>query len=207
MRRNGVGFIAFAIVLTASLSLFSFVEAQSPGGAPPGGPPPQGGPPPGGRPPGPPPAPVDSFVTERDSLVKDLLANRYKGRENAPAESVFKNIKILKGATVEQTLRRMNAYGRSLGVSCRHCHVLGHWDDEDKNEKQIARDMMMMTGRINDELLPAIKNIKSEHAGVNCGTCHGGRARPGFGPMQAARGPAAPGAAPAPGTPPPGEKR
>ena len=206
MRRNGVGFIAFAIVLTASLSLFSFVEAQPPGGAAPGAPPPQGGPPQGGRPQGPPPAPVDSFVAERDSLVQDLLANRYKGREAAPAESVFKNIKILKGATVEQTLRRMNAYGRSLGVSCKHCHVLGHWDDEDKNTKQIARDMMMMTGKINDELLPAIKNIKSEHPGVNCGTCHGGRARPGFGPMQAARGAAAPGNAPA-APPPPGVKR
>jgi len=204
MRRNGVGFVAFAIVLTASLSLFSFVEAQPPGGTPPGAPP-QGAAPPGARP-GAMAAPVDSFVAERDSLVKDLLATRYKGRENAPAESVFKNIKILKGATVEQTLRRMNAYGRSLGVSCKHCHVLGHWADEDKNEKQIARDMMMMTGRINDELLPAIKNIKSEHPGVNCGTCHGGKARPGFGPMQAARGPAAPTTPPAPGAP-PGEKR
>ena len=141
-----------------------------------------------------------------EALVETTQRGRTSsGRESAPAESVFKNIKILKGATVEQTLRRMNAYGRSLGVSCKHCHVLGHWDDEDKNTKQIARDMMMMTGKINDELLPAIKNIKSERPGVNCGTCHGGRARPGFGPMQAARGAAAPGTAPA--APPPGEKR
>ena len=137
-------------------------------------------------------APVDSFAAERDSLIKDLLATRFKGKENAPAESVFKNLKVIKGVTVEQALMRMNAYGRSLGVRCQHCHVLGHWDDEDKNEKQIARDMMAMTGRINSELLPAIKNIKSERPGVNCGTCHGGRARPGFGPMQGSRGPATP---------------
>ena len=207
MRRNVIGFIAFAILLTASLSLITFVEAQSPGGTPPpGGAPPPGGTPQGGRPPGAMGAPVDSFAAERDSLVKDLLATRLKGRESAPAESVFKNIKILKGATVQQTLQRMNAYGRALGVRCQHCHVLGHWDEEEKNTKQIARDMMMMTGRINEELLPAIKNIKSEKPGVNCGTCHGGRARPGFGPMQAARGAAGPGNAPA-APPPPGVKR
>ena len=207
MRRNGVGLIAAAITLIASLSLFSFVEAQPPGGGPPPGGPPQGGPPPGGRPGGMGGAPVDSFAAERDSLVKDLLANRYKGRENAPAESVFKNLKVLKGVTVEQLLRRMDSgYGRNLGVRCQHCHVLGHWEDEDKPEKQIARDMMAMTGRINSELLPAIKNIKSERPGVSCGTCHGGRARPGFGPMQAGRGQAPPGAPPAPATP-PGEKR
>ena len=122
--------------------------------------------------------------------MTDLLANRYKGKEGAPAESVFKNLKVMKGITVEQALMRMNAYGRSLGVRCQHCHVLGHWDEEDKNEKQIARDMMAFTGKINSELLPAIKNIKSERPGVNCGTCHGGRARPGFGPMQGSRGPA-----------------
>ena len=97
--------------------------------------------------------------------------------------------------------RMMNyGFGHSLGVRCQHCHVLGHWSEEDKNTKQIARDMMAMTGRINNELLPAIKNIKSEHAGVNCGTCHHGIARPGFGPMQAMQQP------PPPGAPPPGAK-
>jgi hypothetical protein len=137
-------------------------------------------------------APVDSFVAERDSLTRELIAH-YNDRLQAPAESVFKNIKILKGITVENLLRRMNGgYGRSLGVRCQHCHVLGHWADEDKPTKQVARDMMLMTGRINDELLPAIKNIKSERPGVNCGTCHRGTARPGIGPM-ASGGPGGPG--------------
>ncbi len=138
-------------------------------------------------------APVDSFVAERDSLAKELML-KYTGKENAPAESVFKNIKILKGITVENLVRRMNlGYGRSLGVRCQHCHVLGHWDEEDKPTKQIARDMMLMTGKINEELLPAIKNIKSEKPGVNCGTCHRGVARPGTGPMASQRGGPGPG--------------
>jgi hypothetical protein len=128
-------------------------------------------------------APVDTFASERDSLAKEVL-KEFAGKESMPAESVFKNIKVVKGRTVEQVVRMMNlGFGRSLGVRCQHCHVLGHWADEDKPTKQIARDMMAMTGRINDELLPAIKSLKSEKPGLNCSTCHRGTARPGTGPM------------------------
>jgi len=185
MRRHLVGPVAIAVLLVASLSSIRLVQAQPPD-RPPGGP---GGGRPGMGMMG---APVDSFAAERDSLVKDLL-QRHAGRESAPAESVFKNLKVIKGATVEQLLRRMDlGFGRSLGVRCQHCHVLGHWDDEDKPTKQIARDMMAMTAKINGELLPAIKNLKSERPGVNCTTCHRGTARPGFGPMQRG-GPGGPG--------------
>ena len=184
MRRSLVTLAASCFAVAASLTFSQHVGAQPPN-TPPGGPPGA----PGGRPPmGMMGAPVDSFVTERDSLMKVVLAD-YVGRETMPAESVFKNIKVMKGRTVEQVLRVMNmGFGRSLGVRCQHCHVLGHWADEDKPTKQIARDMMAMTSRINDELLPAIKNIKSEKPGVNCGTCHRGTARPGIGPMGAMQG-------------------
>ena len=57
-----------------------------------------------------------------------------------------------------------------------------------------------------DELLPAVKNIKSERPGIGCGNGNNGRPRPGFGPNQPPRGQAAPGTQPAPGAP-PGEKR
>jgi len=165
-------------VLT-SITFIHTLQAQPPGGPPPSGP----GASPGGRPGGPGmmAAPIDTFATERDSLVKVILAD-LGPRASMPAESVFKNLKVIKGRTAEQVLRSMNmGFGRSLGVSCRHCHVLGHWADEDKNTKQITRDMMAMVGKINDELLPAIKNIKSEHPGVGCSDCHHGVARPGFG--------------------------
>ena len=174
MRRFVVVVATSAFAFAASSTFIQHVSAQQPGGAPPGGRPPGGmfG------------ALVDSFASERDSLVKDLLAHDYAGKEKMPAESVFKNLKVVKGRTVEQVLMMMNmGFGRSLGVRCQHCHVLGHWADEDKKPKQVARDMMDMTGRINNELLANIKNIQSEHPGVNCGTCHHGIARPGFGPM------------------------
>jgi hypothetical protein len=145
---------------------------------------------------------VDSFAAERDSLMNEVLQH-IAGRENAPAESVFKNIKVMKGVPAGRLVRAMNlGYGHSLGVRCQHCHVLGHWADDDKPRKQIARDMMAMTKTINEELLPKIKNIESEHPGVNCGTCHHGIARPGFGPDMRP-GPGGPPPAGAPATPPP----
>jgi len=174
MRRILVGLFATAVFAITSLTLITNLRAQPPGG------------PPGGRPPGGPPGmmgmPIDTFATERDSLVKTILDD-LGPRASMPAESVFRHLKIIKGRTAEQVLQTMNrGFGRSLGVRCQHCHVLGHWGDEDKDTKQIARDMMMMTGKINDELLPAIKNIKSDHPGVGCFDCHHGVARPGFGP-------------------------
>jgi len=180
MRRILVGLAATALFVIASVTLITNLQAQPPGG-PPGGP----GGPPGGRPGGPGmmmAAPIDSFVSERDSLVKEILGD-LGPKASMPAESVFKHLKVVKGRTAEQVLMMMNrGFGRALGVRCQHCHVLGHWGDEDKNTKQIARDMMAMTGKINDELLPAIKNIKSDHPGVGCFDCHHGVARPGFGP-------------------------
>ena len=121
---------------------------------------------------------IDSFVAERDSLAKEVLA-KIAGRENAPAESVFKNIKVMKKLPAGQLLRVMNqGFGRSLGTNCAHCHVTGHWADEDKAPKQIAREMMAMTRTINDTLLARIKNLKSEHPGVACATCHRGQLKP-----------------------------
>jgi hypothetical protein len=123
-------------------------------------------------------APPDSFAAERDSLMNEVLKN-IAGRENVAAESVFKNIKLLKGIPAGRLPRIMNlGYGRSLGVRCRHCHVEGHWDAEDKPQKQIARDMSEMLHTINTELLPKIKNLKSEHPIVNCTTCHRGAVKP-----------------------------
>jgi hypothetical protein len=180
MRRILVGVVATALLVLTSVTFITTLRAQPPGGGPPGGGPP------GGRPPGGPgmmmAAPVDSFVSERDSLVKTILAD-LGPRASMPAESVFKHLKVVKGRTAEQVLMMMNrGFGRSLGVRCQHCHVLGHWGDDDKNTKQIARDMMAMEDTINSRLLPAIKNIKSDHPGVGCFDCHHGVARPGFGP-------------------------
>ena len=135
----------------------------------------------------PPPAPAeraraaaapDTAAAERDSLAATVL-DRIKGREEQPADSVFKNIRVLKNVPAGRLVRIMNmGWGRALGVSCRHCHIAGHWDADDKPQKQIARDMTGLVGSINGDLLPKIKNLKSEKPGVNCTTCHRGQVKP-----------------------------
>jgi hypothetical protein len=144
-------------------------------------------------------APIDSFVAERDSLTK-LVAERIKGREDLPSDSVFRNVKIMHGLKAGQMLRAMDRFGHSLGVSCKHCHVENHWADDDKQAKQIARDMMVMTGAINDSLLPHVHFRAGDTPHVGCFTCHRGQAKPGGGgpprPPQGAPGqPGAPGSA------------
>lgn len=132
---------------------------------------------------GPPPGmfgPVvgDTAAVSRDSLVKVLLA-RIAGRENAPAESVFRNIKLFRGAPAGRLLRVMNiGFGRSLGVGCIHCHDLNAFDGDEKKPKRVAREMWAMMRTINDSLLARIPDLQSQHPGINCTTCHRGQVKP-----------------------------
>ena len=101
------------------------------------------------------------------------------GKENLPAEEVFENIQIMKGMPAGRIIPIMQmAFNRSLGVKCTHCHEFGKWASEAKATKQVARDMWVMTGKINRELLPGIQNLQSEQAIVNCTTCHRGQVIP-----------------------------
>ena len=68
-------------------------------------------------------------------------------------------------------------WGRALGVGCGHCHVVDQWASEQKNEKQIAREMAAMTGTINQEL-KTIENLEGPNPTVNCTTCHRGQVKP-----------------------------
>jgi hypothetical protein len=120
----------------------------------------------------------DAAAAERDSLAA-LELERIRGRENEPADSVFKNIQVLKGVPAGRLLRIMSrGWGRALGVRCSHCHIVGHYRADDKAPKQIARDMAAMMNTIDTELLPKIKNLKSEKPLVNCTTCHRGQVKP-----------------------------
>jgi hypothetical protein len=148
-------------------------QGQFPGG-PPGGP--------GGRMPL-----TDSARRVRDSLNaarRDsgaaMVLRSIAGRENQPAESVFKNIKVLKGVPAGRLVNIMNmGFGRSLGVSCGFCHVPGKWDLDDKQEKNTARIMVTMVGAINREYLSKVPvDSGNPPATVNCFTCHRGMPKP-----------------------------
>ncbi len=107
------------------------------------------------------------------------IREQIKGRENEPAEKVFKNIKMLGAVPAGRLLAIMEfGYSRSLGVTCTHCHVPGTWESEEKTQKQTARDMAGMAGTINNQLLKNIKNLKSANPIINCTTCHRGQTKP-----------------------------
>jgi hypothetical protein len=107
------------------------------------------------------------------------LTKQIAGKENLPAEQVFKNIQVLKGIPAGRLLRIMElGYSRSLGVNCTHCHVVDQWDKDDKPTKPIAREMSKMVQTINNDLLKPIKNLKGPNSIVNCTTCHRGQIKP-----------------------------
>lgn len=106
------------------------------------------------------------------------LRESIKGKEKDPAETVFKNIQLLKGVPAGNLLRIMElGYSRSLGVDCTHCHTPDQWEKEDKTQKQTARDMAGMMKTINTDLLKNIKNLGANPI-VNCTTCHRGDTKP-----------------------------
>ena len=120
----------------------------------------------------------DSVTLERERYVAEVRRS-IAGKETLPASQVFRNVKTMGELPAGRLLAVMNVgYGKSLGVSCTHCHVAGEWDREDKPQKQVARDMSAMAARINNELLKPIANLKGPNAVVNCTTCHRGQVKP-----------------------------
>lgn len=102
-----------------------------------------------------------------------LTLNLYGQQQAAPPG--FKNLKVLpKDITRQQLMGTMQAFNRSLGVTCNHCHADDKSSDE-KPEKDVARAMMKMMGGIKQnaaEYLPGDRAAK-----VNCWTCHRGNAK------------------------------
>jgi hypothetical protein len=107
---------------------------------------------------------------ERDQGLAEIK-KRIAGREDEPAEKVFKNIEILKGKKASRLPGMMSALTGLLGVNCTHCHVKDKWDSEEKPTKQTARKMFRMIGAINDDYFEGQNK-------VSCWTCHRGSPNP-----------------------------
>lgn len=99
------------------------------------------------------------------------------GKENLPADSVFTNIKVFKKMPADRLMGIMDRWGETLGVSCDHCHVLYEWASEAKAPKEITRQMVALTNRINNDI-GSIKALKNDDAGISCYTCHRGDVTP-----------------------------
>ncbi len=94
-----------------------------------------------------------------------------QGNSPAGAETVFKNIQVLKGVASDQLSPAMRFITASLGVGCNYCHVPDHFDKDDKKPKQIARGMMRM-------MMVIDKDSFAGNREVTCYSCHRGSLRP-----------------------------
>lgn len=122
--------------------------------------------------------PSDTTDFDQEKAL-EILRKEIEGKEELPSSQVFKNIKVFKQVPAGRLLRIMEmGFGRSLGVNCTHCHNPKDFGSEEKDQKQIARDMMEMVGKINGELLTQINNLNSDQPTVNCTTCHRGQVKP-----------------------------
>jgi len=120
---------------------------------------------------------TDTVVENRQrhlARLRELL----KGKLQMPADSVFKNIRTLKGVPAGRILAIMDiGYSQSLGVGCAHCHNTSDWASEEKVQKQVARDMNALVADTRLRL-KQIKGLRSEDPVVNCTTCHRGATKP-----------------------------
>jgi len=124
----------------------------------------------------------DSLEADRMKYMNEVMES-IKGKEKLPADSVFKNLKVIKGASnisAEHLLWMMNwGWSAELGVSCSHCHVTGKWESDELITKDIARGMWLMRVKINSEILPGITGMNyDKNPAVTCITCHRGKAIP-----------------------------
>ena len=176
---------ACVLVLLVTLGCGTTPQPQDASAASPS-PPPTATPAAAPVPPGSPAPPVQPAANPNQE-TNDRLARRISdaiaGRENEPAERVFKNIQSMKGVPAGRLLMVMNrGDSRALGVACTHCHVEQDFSSDDKRPKRAAREMMAMNKVIN-ERLRTLQNLegKPEEHFVNCTTCHRGQVDPNAG--------------------------
>jgi hypothetical protein len=104
----------------------------------------------------------------------------------------WKNLKVIpKKIDEDQMERVMHRYCSQLGVTCKYCHsttdpailpVRADFASDDKREKIIAREMMIMTDRLNKKYFNYRNDYSFEslapHPGITCNTCHRGIPKP-----------------------------
>lgn len=116
----------------------------------------------------------------------------------APPPPPPQNLQVFpKDISRPELIANMKFFAQSLGVQCNFCHVgeQGHLDfpSDAKKEKLIARKMLAMVHRINQQDFGVTDFSKAE---VTCFTCHRGSTHPLTAPPAAA--PAVPAGSPAP---------
>ena len=127
--------------------------------------------------------PVLSFAQgsppQRNPLVVQL-EQAIAGREEQPAEQVFRNIQTFKGRPAIGVLRIMEmAFVPNLGVECSYCHDITQWESDAKPAKGIARGMWTLRESIRQQ----VRTLTGKpDVAVTCYMCHRGQPKPAFAP-------------------------
>lgn len=114
-----------------------------------------------------------------------------------------KNLKVLpKNISHDELEKVMHDWDTALGVRCNFCHARNtetnkmDFASDAKPEKNMAREMMKMTAKINKKYFKMDDDDKGkgEHkddmmAAISCMTCHHGSAHPNAAPMGGKQGP------------------
>ena len=103
-----------------------------------------------------------------------------------PPEEKYKNLKVLPKNISDETMDRvMEEFAKALGVECNFCHLQidsTNWDmaSDQKPEKNVARQMIKMSNKINKDFFNAKTKYGEDNAvlEVRCVTCHHGEAHP-----------------------------
>ena len=103
-----------------------------------------------------------------------------------PVPPEHKNLKVLpKNISHDELDKIMDGFKAALGVGCKYCHAAQKdnprktdFASDEKPEKNIARNMMRMTNKINKKYFHYAKSDANSVAPVNCMTCHHGEAHP-----------------------------
>jgi hypothetical protein len=102
----------------------------------------------------------------------------------------FKNLKVLpQNIAHDDLIMTMRGFARSLGTRCEGCHVpipgeenKFDFPNDAKEEKRIARQMILMTRNINGNYIAKLPHDHAEPPAeqpkVVCWTCHRGKMEP-----------------------------
>jgi photosynthetic reaction center cytochrome c subunit len=104
-------------------------------------------------------------------------------QQSQMAETVFKNVQVLRGIPVDEFMETMGFFAASLGLNCVECHTAdsgGNWAKfaDDTPRKQMTRRMVLMVRAINQANFGGTRS-------VTCYSCHRGSDHPEISPSLA----------------------
>jgi photosynthetic reaction center cytochrome c subunit len=117
-------------------------------------------------------------------LLSVLVAGQAPDQKPPMAEEVFKNVRVLKGMSVDEFMGAMGVFSAALGMSCEDCHLASDskWENyaiDSSPRKVMARRMVQMMASIN-------QGSFGGRQVVTCYTCHRGADKPKVTPSLAA---------------------